>query len=297
MATPARGQEYADSQAQIVALALAELAAFWSSLDLSKPTAAKAAVAEFMATLVDSYGSLSSTIAADFYDELREAAAPGGRFVALVGSYANFDQIRGASDWAVQPLFPSIEPIFEAGPDGEPVFVGEREIAPDPTAALERLQGATQRLVQDAGRQTIVDNVERDPSSPGWARMPIGETCKFCRMLASRGAVYTSRDKALFKEEGGRYHDWCDCEPVPVWSDADLPYDPQPYLDEYLADRAGGKSAGGSKSKAKAPSQPGGFDSLTRDQIRRQIAITEALPDSGWRTKQLDRLRARLKQL
>lgn len=295
MATPARGQEYSESQAQIVALALAELADFWLSLDLSKPTAAKAAIAGFMFTLIDTYGSLSSTIAADFYDELRDAVSPSSRFAALAGSYANLEQIRGSSDWAVQPLFPSTEPIVEIGADGVEVVTGSREVPPNEAAALERLQGATQRLVQDAGRQTIVDNVERDPSGPGWARMPIGKTCQFCRMLASRGAVYTSRDRALFKEEGGKYHDWCDCEPVPVWTDADLPYDPQPYLDEYLANRAGGKSA--SKSKSKASAQPGGFDSLTRDQIRSQIKITEALPESGWRTKQLDRLRARLKQL
>lgn len=289
MPSQARAAEYAQSQAQIVTLALAELADFWGSLDLTKPTAVKAALAEFMQTLVDTYGSISSTIAADFYDELREAAAPGGRFVALAGAFGNIDQIVGTSDWAVQPLFPSTEPIVEIGADGEDRVSGQREVPADRDAALARLEGATQRLVQDWGRQTIVENAERDPSGPGWARMPIGETCKFCRMLASRGAIYTSRDRALFKEEGGRYHDLCDCEPVPVWSDADLPYDPQPYLDEYLADRAG--------SKSKSGSQPLGFDSLTRSQIEHQINITEGLPDSSWRTKQLARLKARLKQL
>ncbi|WP_279020462.1 hypothetical protein [Mobiluncus mulieris] len=39
-------------------------------------------------------------------------------------------------------------------------------------------------------------------------------TCDFCLMLASRGPVYGSSETA--GGEGNKYHDHCDCIPVPV---------------------------------------------------------------------------------
>lgn len=232
MPSPARGEEYAQSQAQVVTLALAELSAFWDSLDLTKPTAVKAVIAEFLATLVEAYGSISSTIAADFYDEMRAAAAPSSRFVALAGIYGGVEQITGSANWAVQPLFPSIEPLFETDADGVDIVVGEREVPPDPVAALDRLNGATQRLVQDQGRQTMVENVERDPARPRFARMPIGKTCQWCLMLASRGAVYATSESA---GELNSWHDECDCQIIPSFTPDDLPYDPEVLLRQYLA--------------------------------------------------------------
>jgi hypothetical protein len=184
-----------------------------------------------MVDLIDSFGPLSSTLAADFYDELRDAAAPSSVFAAEPGEAGVAEQVRGSSDWAVQPLFPHAEDVLDA--DGN--VVGSREVAANPSLALSRFKSSTQRLVQDWGRQTIIDASERDPSRPGWARMPIGETCKWCRMLASRGAVYGSAEKALHREDGGTFHDDDDCQPVPVWSDDDMPYDPKLLLDEYLA--------------------------------------------------------------
>lgn len=285
MATAAQVQEYARSQQDVVTLAHRELLAFWATLDLAEPTAAKAALADFVVDLVQSYGPLSSTLAADFYDELRDAADPRSVFSAEPGEAGLPEQIRGSSNWAVQPLFPYVEDVF----DDDANVVGTREIAANPSLALSRFQSSTQRLVQDWGRQTLIDAAERDPSRPGWARMPIGETCRWCRMLASRGAVYGSAEKALHREDGGLFHDDDDCQPVPVWSDDDLPYDPKPLLDEYLAERAGGKSSKDPKVSA--------FDAMTREQVELQIRITDGLKDSPWRTQQLDRLRTRLTQL
>ena len=46
-----------------------------------------------------------------------------------------------------------------------------------------------------------------------FARVPTGtETCTFCLMLASRGAVYHTRKTA---GERGRFHRGCDCKVVP----------------------------------------------------------------------------------
>jgi hypothetical protein len=80
--------------------------------------------------------------------------------------------------------------------------------------------------VQQAGRDTIARNTRRDPASARWARMPIGKTCAWCLMLASRGAVYFTKESAGGTGVGtNRYHGHCDCQPVPVWRGQEPPYD------------------------------------------------------------------------
>ena len=78
-----------------------------------------------------------------------------------------------------------------------------------------------------AQRQQMAD-IAADPTRPRWARVPRGRvTCAFCTMLAGRGFVYTSED-AAGGGLGNRYHNHCDCEPVPSWGEAKLSgYDPE----------------------------------------------------------------------
>ena len=66
--------------------------------------------------------------------------------------------------------------------------------------------------------ETIISNVGRD-SGKGvrFARVPTGfETCTFCIMLASRGAVYHTRKSA---GEFKHFHRHCDCKVVPGFED------------------------------------------------------------------------------
>ncbi len=63
-----------------------------------------------------------------------------------------------------------------------------------------------------------------------FARVPAGgETCPFCLMLASRGAVYYSEETA---GANSHYHAHCRCQIVPSWDDAAIEgYDPDLYYD------------------------------------------------------------------
>ena len=107
----------------------------------------------------------------------------------------------------------------------------------DSAKALSLTAGAVQRLVQQGGRDTLHRNVREDPSEPRWARAPQGaETCAWCRMLASRGAVYLSRESA--GGDDNNWHNDCDCQPVPVWRGQDLPYDADGFLQQYVDARA-----------------------------------------------------------
>lgn len=90
-----------------------------------------------------------------------------------------------------------------------------KKLAKEGDAAFARACGEFAR--NDAFRslnETIIANVGRDRDRGAmFARVPTGfETCAFCLMLASRGAVYHSRKTA---GEWGRFHRGCDCKVVP----------------------------------------------------------------------------------
>ena len=90
-----------------------------------------------------------------------------------------------------------------------------KKLAKEGDAAFARACGEFAR--NDAFRslnETIIANVGRDRDKGAmFARVPTGtETCTFCLMLASRGAVYHSRKTA---GEWGRFHRGCDCKVVP----------------------------------------------------------------------------------
>lgn len=210
---------YAAAQDDVVALAHADLVTWWADLDTSDGRTAASALEAFMAELVAAYGSAAAALGADFYDSLREQADAPRRFRADLADPVPPGQAEAAARWAAGPLF---------GGDG-------------PNAALEHAAGAVQRLVQQPGRDTIALNVRRDPARPGWARVPRGKGCAFCRMLAGRGAVYSTREAAGHMST---YHDHCRCTATPVWRGQKLPYDADEMEREYLGarDRAGSGS-------------------------------------------------------
>jgi hypothetical protein len=225
VATPAEVAAYRASQQDVVALAQRDLAAWWATLDLSDLRAVVAALEAFLLELVGAYGDVAMTVAADWYDEQREQARVRGVYRAALADALPDEQVRAVARWAAGPLFGDTDAV----------------------KALGLASGAVQRLVQQGGRDTLYRNVREDPSEPRWARAPQGhETCAWCRMLASRGAVYLSRESA-----GGDLNSWhneCDCQPVPVWAGQALPYDADRFLQEYTDARS--KAGGDPKAIA-----------------------------------------------
>lgn len=203
MATAQQASAYSASQSQVLTLVAAEVDAVGPRLSGLPIVSARNLLIEWARDLLASYGPISSTVAADYYDGLRIASGPSGRsFTATPSSPDLADAVEGSMRWAVG----SIEPA-----DGEP----------DPGLVTDRVKSAMGRHVQEYGRRTILDNVGRDPARPLWASVPTGaETCRYCVMLASRGAVYHTKTNLRVS-----YHDHCDCQPVAVWPGDGLPYD------------------------------------------------------------------------
>jgi hypothetical protein len=68
--------------------------------------------------------------------------------------------------------------------------------------------GGFQRIIADAGRDTVMESLKADPQGRGWRRQTRGG-CDFCTAIASKGAVY-SAESVLFSS-----HDNCGCVAVP----------------------------------------------------------------------------------
>lgn len=157
------------------------------------PEAQRSALLDGVPTLIGYYSDGSSALAADFYDDERDAAGAAGRFMAEPVVLDRGRKIGNAVAWAAQPLF-----------------------SDDRATVVTRLAEVVQLETARPYRDTITVNRRRDPAAVGWARVSDGG-CKFCRMLADRGAV--------FKESTARFasHENCNCTARPVFDGQDAP--------------------------------------------------------------------------
>lgn len=124
-------------------------------------------------------------------------------------------------------------------------------LQPDPISAVS---GSTTRAVFNQSRITVVGNAARE--NVPWARYASPQACGFCRMLATRGAVYKSQQTAM------RAHDHCKCLALPI---RDGVYEAPAYVQQWEDDYKKAFSKFGSDPKAIAKA----MDSRTPDQAER----------------------------
>lgn len=150
---------------------------------------ARAALLDIGPALVAYYSDGSAALAADYYDDAREAASARGRFTAEPVVNLRAEKIGAGLAWATEPL-----------------YLPE----PDTTLTVARVAEVIQLETARPYRDTITTNRRRDRAAVGWQRVT-GGGCKFCRMLAGRGAVY--------REETARFasHPHCHCTAQPVF--------------------------------------------------------------------------------
>ena len=151
------------------------------------------------------YSDGSAALAADFYDDQREIAAPPKLFVAEPVVSGRTKKIFNATAWATAPLLDD-----------------------DHALAASRLADVIQLESSRPFRDTILANRRRDPSAVGWRRVTSGG-CKMCLMLAARGAVYTDQT-ARFAA-----HPHCKCTAQPVFSTDD--FGEEASVMQYMASR------------------------------------------------------------
>jgi hypothetical protein len=160
---------------------------------------------EAMNAVVAQYARTSAALAADFYDAQREAAGVPGAFTVPVADPPSGEQTEASLRWATKDLWPR-------DPEDPATTAAQRESLDVRLAAAEvKAEQAAQKLVADTGRGTVQEAVRQDRQATAWARAAARGACAFCKLLASRGAVY-KRDTADF-----RAHDGCHCGVVPVF--------------------------------------------------------------------------------
>lgn len=151
------------------------------------------------------YSEGSSALAADFYDDVRVGTA--GAYSASAVVLDRTVKIRTGVAWASEPL-----------------SIDDDELASARFAQLMRSEMARPY------RDTILTNQKQDPQALGWKRITRGaKSCKFCRMLADRGAVYR-KDSATFAA-----HDDCMCTAAPVFKGGEV--GPEANAAQYMASK------------------------------------------------------------
>jgi hypothetical protein len=177
-------------------LAERDLSLLWRRLDHSDPVAVREALRASLPRLVRLYGTAAATLAADWYDDLRESSGTLARrrFRARPAELPDEGRTDALARWGVGPLFTP---------------------TPDPVAALTLIQGGLQRTVADASRNTITSSAVADPAAGGWQRVGAGK-CGFCSMLIGRGAIYSEATVHFAS------HDHCKCSAAPAFNGVEL---------------------------------------------------------------------------
>lgn len=293
MATQTLAEQHQSGQEALVSLIPAVLREAWPLLDVHD---IKGTLPNFVAAvraIVQRYGSASAFASLNSYRAQRSAAGIVGSAPSLTIAPSPAEKvIEDAVGWATADLYGPVT-------------------ADTVQAAQDRLSESVSQLVLDQGRTTFIDAVRKDTAAKGWVRVTEQDACSFCIMLALRGEAYRSKRAGEFQA-----HTNCRCHVEPIFT----AYEPSARMREM--DRLWKESTKGrtgkdarvafrqavegrpvtgssgkkpSKPKSHNPAAPKGLEAMSAEQLRHQIALTEGLKDSAWRTQQLTRLRKALR--
>ncbi len=184
-----------------------------SSIDFRNKQVAIKQIEEVVVALTGASTEVASLIGADFYDEISRQATGVSVNTEAYNSY------NPKGDFvAINALMHSVQ-----AQEDEAKFINEM---------LERLDMQIRKSANDS----VIENGYHDKRRPRFARVPDSpKPCLFCIMLASRGAVYYSKESAGEGLGGtNRYHNNCKCKIVPVFDDMSIEnYDPQELYEQW----------------------------------------------------------------
>jgi hypothetical protein len=206
-------ETHRQAQLQLRARALQDYARIWPIWEGDNASFTRLTTAA--SALVTVYRTLSSSLAASYFGSYRAAERAGGSATPRLAPSLSREVVVGTLHVVGRDA--TLRAI-KSGQSPEQVM----------KTALVRTSGAISRFTLDGGRQTTIASVAADREARGWARVTDSTPCAFCRLLASRGAVY-SEDTADFQG-----HDHCGCSATAVYDGDELP-DSRRYADEYNA--------------------------------------------------------------
>lgn len=150
-------------------------------------------------------GMQAAALAANYYEAFRAFEVPAGRLISIpLAAPPPDEQIRAAIGATARA---GVLNGLQAGKTLEQAMAN----------GLVMVSGSVSRLALNVGRDTIQEQVKRDPKALGWSRVTSGDACAFCAMLASRGPVY-KEDTVDFES-----HDHCSCGSEPHYEGSSWP--------------------------------------------------------------------------
>ena len=197
------------------------------------PASVRAALFAAAPVVVAAYGSAAAELGAEWYDELRDAAAL-------------LDQI--TSPFRPRLIIPDRDDQIAAtvATVSEDLY----DLEQGTSAKVIDFESAKQRIIDDiadsveqevaiAMRETVTGNTADDPDAAGWRRFARPEACKFCLMLAAKGAVYTEASARFAAHgavmNGGRKGGNCTCIAGPAFGGQETWAEATPM--QYMASR------------------------------------------------------------
>lgn len=154
------------------------------------------ALTVYLPLIADRYGKAAAVMAADYFDECRLAANVLGCYAAITATGAL---------WKVER-----DVKYALGEDF--AYSNVRDF----------LISSVTSCVEDYGRQTIMDNSERDSSCGGYVSIPGANPCAFCVIKAINAWAYYNYNGEKLETEinSDAWHDNCTCTLQPLWDDA-----------------------------------------------------------------------------
>lgn len=163
---------------------------------------------EAVALLVPAYYDAAGALAVAWYDELRSEASPSSAyFPAIIGN--------PATDWIDREAEKFRREIDAA------------DIEAEVQQTLDEIVRLAEKEVARGYRESILGNVRQDRDALGWSRVTRPGACKFCAMLAAKGAVF-SKETANFAA-----HTDCNCAARPEFHNGE--HGPEASVEQYLA--------------------------------------------------------------
>lgn len=200
MPTPQGRQVTTAYRRQTLALRTAtvrDLLRLWPALDWKRLDATYPAWALAVGRVVQQNRQASAAMGAAYLRAFRTAEGIDGPAPAVLSGDINPEQL------AVSLRVSSVVAAKKAAEAG-------RTPADAMRSAFVLSSGEMSKLVLNGGRETVLRSLAKDGKARGWQRVVSPGACNFCRMLESRGAVY-SAETADFHSHG---HCGCTAEPV-----------------------------------------------------------------------------------
>lgn len=173
--------------------------------------------------IIGDYSDGAAALALDWYEELREEAAPRKAFAPEPFRAVTDDYMRSVIAETTSKLI---------GLDGRDFDEAKR-----PT--LELVRDSIPEMVADGFRETVTRNSINDPATAGWRRFARPGACKFCKMLADKGAVFSATTARFAAHgavmRGNRKGGDCKCVAAPVFRNGDV--GPEASAIQYVASR------------------------------------------------------------